>query len=313
MRLLLRIVSLGQGATAFLSGVATPIVILLVLLHADHLTAQNRYVAQMELDRGHYSTQWAELARHLPDRLTSSAETLERQGDILRARRFPDDANDFYNFALQKGGNPAVLLNKIGMTELDTRDLSLARAYFKRAVAVDRKDAQGWNNLGVVEHVQRRLPFAIENYQRAVRLDPACAVFHANLAIAFLDHAEFNLARREIAAALRLDPAIFETEGDSGGASARVVSSQGRSRLLLELARLYAHSGDEPRMIQALAAAGEAGVDVRREMRHDHVLAGYLDDPRVIVLYRNSQLLHMIGEPDPTEPRSGIGAGRTGD
>ena len=256
----------------------------------------------MARERGHDAAQWTEIANHLPDRLTAAPEVLERQGDILRARRFPQDANSYYNFALQNGGDPAALLDKIGMTELDMRDVPAARAYFKRVLGIDRNAADAWNNLGVVEHISRRLPFAIANYERATRLDDRRAVFHANLAIAYLDkpEPEYSGARREIAAALQLDSAIFETEGDNAGPVARVVSSHGRIRLQFELARLYAQLKDRPHMLHALSAAAEAGLDIRSAMRHDHVLAPYQSAPDVIVLYRNSQLLRMLGEADPT-------------
>jgi len=264
-------------------------------------TAQDFYAEQMARERGHNTAQWAQIEGHLPDRLTSSPELLESQADILLARSFPEDANSYYNYALQNGGDPAGLLVKIGMTELDMRDVPAARAYFKRVLSIDHKHADAWNNLGVVEQINARLPFAIVNYERATKLDPLRAVFHANLAIAYLDHAEYASARREIATALRLDPAIFESEGDNAGPVARVISAQARLRLQFELARLYAQLKDEDRMVHALAAASEAGMDVRTAMRRDHVLAPYLDDARVIVLSRNSQLLRMLGEADPTQ------------
>lgn len=265
------------------------------------VTAQDFYAEQMARERGHNTMQWTQIEEHLPDRLTSPPDILELQGDILRARRFPEDANTYYNYALQNGGDPAALLVKIGMTELDMRDIPAARAYFKRVLGIDPKHADAWNNLGVVEQINARLPFAIVNYERATRLDPQRAVFHANLAIAYLDHGEYSSARREIATALRLDPAIFESEGDNSGPVARVISASARLRLHFELARLYAQLKDETRMVHALAAAGEAGLDVRTAMRHDRVLAPYLEDSRVIVLYRNSQLLRMLGEADPTQ------------
>ena len=46
---------------------------------------------------------------HLPDPATATPQTLELQADILRARRFPADAMDYYNYAIARGGNVSVL------------------------------------------------------------------------------------------------------------------------------------------------------------------------------------------------------------
>src|SRR5437868_5906524 len=42
--------------------------------------------------RLHDSDQWLDIQRHLPDPATASPKMLEQQADILRARRFPEDA-----------------------------------------------------------------------------------------------------------------------------------------------------------------------------------------------------------------------------
>ena len=74
----------------------------------------------------HNSPDWALIAPHLPDPKTASAATLEMTGDVLRARRFPEDALDYYGFAMARGGNVSELLNKMGVKVYvitDTKDL----------------------------------------------------------------------------------------------------------------------------------------------------------------------------------------------
>src|ERR1700679_1299535 len=101
----------------------------------------------------HQDPEWMMVKPHLPDPATASPEKLEMAGDVLRARRFPEDALDYYNFALQKGSKDkdTGLINKLGVTELEMRNTVAARIYFQRVVRLKRKDAQGWNNLGAVE------------------------------------------------------------------------------------------------------------------------------------------------------------------
>jgi tetratricopeptide (TPR) repeat protein len=218
--------------------------------------------------RAHESEQWLEIQQHLPNPATASPETLEEQADILRARRFPEDAMDFYKYAQTRGGNAASLLNKMGLTELEMRNIELARAYFQRVVKLTRKDPEAWNNLGAVEFLDGASQDAVSDYKKAIKLNKREAVFHANLATAYFDRKE-----------------------GTGGVAAHVLSSQDRARFSFEMAKLYAQNGLEEQMLHSLAMACEAGMSVQREMHGDAVLAKYELDPRVIVLVHNAEEL----------------------
>ena len=54
--------------------------------------------------RSSQDPQWLAVKPHLPDPATASADKLEMAGDVLRARRFPEDALDYYQYALRRGG-----------------------------------------------------------------------------------------------------------------------------------------------------------------------------------------------------------------
>jgi tetratricopeptide (TPR) repeat protein len=239
----------------------------------------------------HDSSEWASIEPHLPDRVSSTPGVLEQEGDILKARRFPKDANDYYNFALQNGGDAAMLLNKIGLTTLELKDVPEAQRYFKRVVKLDRKSADGWNNLGTVEYLNGRPAYAIADLERAVKLDRGRAVFHCNLAMAYLERDDTKHARKEIEATLKLDPLAFERAGNGSGAALLMLSSARRARFSFEMATLYARSGAEEPMLHSLAMASEAGLDLGQEMRRDKALARYAGDPRVVVLTHNAQAL----------------------
>src|ERR1700730_13861210 len=59
----------------------------------------------------HQDPQWENVKLHLPDPATATREQLETVADVLRARRFPEDALDYYLYALRGGGNNVVLMN----------------------------------------------------------------------------------------------------------------------------------------------------------------------------------------------------------
>jgi tetratricopeptide (TPR) repeat protein len=287
-----------------------PLSLLAIGLLSLPLAAQNFYAASTESsrERMHESEQWQAIKEHLPDPATATPQDLERQADILRVRRFPEDAMDFYKYALARGGSAPLLLNKIGLTELEMKNVLLAQSYFQRVVKMNKKDAQAWNNLGATEYVNGTPLNAISDYKKAIKLDRHQAVFHANLATACFGQKDYGGARREIAMAIRLNPRAFDHPEDGGGVAAHVLSSEDRARFSFEMAKLYARSGSEEQMLHSLAAASEAGMDVQREMHKDVVLSKFETDPRVLVLVHNAESLRSNNVPS-AKPVAPIAAG----
>lgn len=245
----------------------------------------------------HATEQWRLIEAHLPDPATAKPETLEQEADILRARRFPEDALDYYKYALARGGEPVSLLNRMGLTQLEMRNVELARVDFKQAVKLGKQNAEAWNNLGAVEYLDRGVGTAISDYKHAIKLDKRQAVFHANLATAYFETKDFNGARREMATALKLDSSIFDRTEGNGGVQAHVLTSQDRARFAFEMAKLYAQAGEEEKMLHSLGMASESGMDIQREMERDVVLMKYENDPRVVVLVHNARMLKTGGAP----------------
>jgi tetratricopeptide (TPR) repeat protein len=247
-------------------------------------------------DLRHQAPEWMMVKPHLPDPVTASAEKLEMAGDVLRARRFPEDALEYYNFALQKGGKnkDTAVMNKLGVTELEMRNTVAARIYFQQVVRLKRKDAQGWNNLGAVECLDGNYGRAISDYGRAIKLDKnptkTSAAYHSNLGTAYMEVKDYASARKQYEVALQLDPEMYEHSGGTG-LTARMLSPEDHARYCFEMARLYSKRGDEVEMMHYLTMASEGGFDVLSEMTSDNVLGRYRKDPRVLLLVRNAQAL----------------------
>jgi Flp pilus assembly protein TadD len=280
---------LSFGSAAFSVGPAVSLIAAAVF--SVPLAAQLSDATETARERMHHSDQWALIAAHLPDPATATPQELELEADILRARRFPDDAMDYYKYAMARGGDQAKLLNKLGITELEMRNIELGRAYFHRAVALNKNDADAWNNLGAVEFVDGRADEAIADYKRAVKLKKRDAVFHANLGSAYFQRKDYGVARKEMATALKLDPLVFTRDGSGAGVEAHVLSSGDRARFSFEMARLFALNKDEDQMLYWLAKASDAGIDIQREMHKDAALAAFEKDPRVVTLVKNADAL----------------------
>jgi tetratricopeptide (TPR) repeat protein len=282
-------------------GLSTASLLLLLSLNAilpQALGAQGEADTKTPADPIHSESELQSIRAHMADPATSSAEKLEQQGDILRARRMPEDAVIYYQYALQHGGRPSPLLNKIGLLEMQMDSTSLARLYFVRATKTDRKDASAWNNLGAVDYMERNYMSAVNNYKRAVKLQQKSAVFHSNLGMAYFSQKNFTDGQKQMAIALKLDPQIFLERGN-GGITARFLSADDRGQFCLEMAKTYARLNNIPEMLHQLAVASELGVDVMQKMGEDRVLSPYRKDERVIELVRVANSLRGKGVSPP--------------
>ncbi|HEY1995267.1 MAG TPA: tetratricopeptide repeat protein [Edaphobacter sp.] len=238
----------------------------------------------------HQDPQWESVRLHLPDPATATVEQLETVADVLRARRFPEDALDYYLYAFRRGGNGVVLMNKIGVTQLELRHTAAARAYFQRAIQLQKKDPVAWNNLGAVEYMDGRFGTAISDYSRAIKLNKTSAIYHSNLATALFEEKKYKDARTQYKIALQLDPDMAHHDG-TGGLTAHMLSPDDHARYCFEMARLYAELGDETDMLRYLTMASEGGFDVLGEMRSDAKLDHYRKDARVLLLVQNAKAL----------------------
>lgn len=238
----------------------------------------------------HASEEWARVAPHLPDMDKDPVEKLVLSADILRARKFPEDALDYYKQALKRGGDQAMLLNRIGVTELELQHLVLAQMDFKRVVKMKPKTADGWNNLGATEYLQRDYPRAIKDYKKAAHLDDGKASYRSNLGTAYFEVKNYKKAREQFEAALALDPEVFTRVGSSG-VTAHILSPADRAHFYFEMAKVSLTHKDEAGTLRWLEKAMESGFDVQRGLAEDVEFGTFRDDPRVVVLIHNELVM----------------------
>jgi tetratricopeptide (TPR) repeat protein len=249
----------------------------------------SQHTASLASERAvlHSSSDWALLAPHLPDPATADAARLEMAGDVLRARRFPEDALDYYGYALAHGGNPNMLMKKMGIVWLELGQARLAREYFRRCARANKKDSEAWNDLGATDYELGAYPSSISEYKRAIRLDRRSAIYFANLGMTYLATKDLDSARAQLAKAAKLDP-DFMRRPDSGGTNARVLTTQDYGEFCFEMAMIAANSHQPEALRMWLVKASERGFDIRKGMEESDVLRPWLKDPRVQVILQNS-------------------------
>lgn len=271
-----------------LASTAASLLVFSMFTCVPRVHAQAEGVSAEERAAFHRDPQWLSIAPHLPDPKTASAKDLETAADVLRARRFPEDALDYYGYAIARGAPVSEMLNKMGVVRLELRQTEMAHALFQQTVRAQKKSASGWNNLGVTEYIDKRYKNAINDYHRAAKLDKHSSTFHCNLGMAYFESGDMESARKEFATALSIDPQAFDHR-EAGGMTAQVVGTQNYSQLAFEMAKIYAQHHNDAATLLWLAKATEAGYDTRREMEQDSALRPYLHDPRVILMMKNAQ------------------------
>jgi tetratricopeptide (TPR) repeat protein len=216
----------------------------------------------------------------------ASAQELEHKGDLLRAEKDMLDALDYLRAAFRKNPNSALLLNKIGIVQLQLNHYPEAKKHFEASTRLDRTYADARNNLGVICYLSRDYNRAIKEYRKAIGLKEDSAAFYSNLGAAYFAKKDYTKAIPAYAKALELDPDVFEHTSRTGVA-AQMSSPGDRAQYFYILARMYAKSGATDRSLSYLRRAMEEGYkDINKVFREEE-FASVRKDPRFTALMTN--------------------------
>lgn len=233
-----------------------------------------------------------------PPPASATAIQLEIQADKLRADKSYADAMDYYRAALKKAPSASVW-NKIGITELQSGRYKPAIKSFERAIKLDSKYAEAYNNRGAVYYIEgaqrqasavragKSVPGsvhksyrkAITEYQKALAIQEDNASYHSNLGTAYFAMKDFPSAIIEYTRAMQLDPEVFERRSQTGVA-AQMSSPEDRAHYSFVLARMYANAGNFDRALLYLRKALEDGYKDIGQVYKDQEFASLRKDPR---------------------------------
>ncbi|MGA9643225.1 MAG: tetratricopeptide repeat protein [Terriglobales bacterium] len=220
------------------------------------------------------------LHRVEPPAAGATAKELEIQGDDLESNKNYLDAIDYYQAALKKDPASAVLVNKVGMSQLLLRRYKDARKSFERAIRLDKKYANAYANLGVVYYEDGSCGKAVKYYDLAIGLDGDEAVFYNNRAAALFVKKDFEKAMADYNKALQLDPDIFERAVRGGGVQAKLPSPEDIAHYDYVLAKIYARNGAAERSLHYLKKAMEEGYKDIKDVYKDNEFSTVRKDPR---------------------------------
>jgi tetratricopeptide (TPR) repeat protein len=215
-----------------------------------------------------------------PPSATATPKELERLGDALQSDKDYLDGIDYYQAALAKDPQNAVLINKIGISELELHRYREAKKSFEHSIKIDKNYANAYANLGVVYYQETSYSKSIHYYDKAISLQNDEAVFYNNRAASLFAKKQFDKASTDYAKALDLDPDIFERSGHGGGVQARLPSPDDVAHYDYVLAKLYARNGMADRSLHYLRKALEDGYKNIKNVYTDDEFSSLRKDPR---------------------------------
>ena len=213
----------------------------------------------------------------IPDGSATAAQ-LEVQGDQLRAEKRYLDSIDYYNVALKKQPT-ALIWNKEGMSYLLLQQPDKAAKCFDRAIKLDKKAPESYNNRGYVEQMKKKYDKAIRYYQKAIALNPNDAVFYYNMGSSYFGKHDYVSASKQYKAAFVIDPNIFNRVSKTG-IMVQAASPEDRAAFSFMVAKMYAQAGDVDRSLEFLRKAMENGYKKINDVYTDREFATLRTDKR---------------------------------
>jgi tetratricopeptide (TPR) repeat protein len=207
------------------------------------------------------------------------ARAQELKGDQARIRNKNLEAIFYYRNAARITSQNAVLLNKLGVAELQNGDRGAARKHLNQAVKFDPRNVPAWNNLGVLACVDRKYNAAVRYLKSALALEENNASAHLNMAEAWFGLGEVDRAMTEYARALELNADILSS--NPGAVVAHVSTPEQRARVAFTIAKAYAKRGNLEGALEYLRRAKDGNLPDLRMVYADQTFAALWEDPRL--------------------------------
>lgn len=209
-----------------------------------------------------------------------SVNELVATGDQLRGQKDYLGAARLFEEAIRRQPKDAAIFNKLGLVELQSRQIDNAASHFNKAIKLNPKYADALNNYGATSFLKGDLDKAARYYRKALALDETHAAYHVNLAVVWERQNKINLALVEYARALELDPDALVSKSNTGVAAQLLTKEQNANRYFL-LARVFAIRGDYVSSLEYLKKAKEENYRDLRNVYKLQEFAKLWNDPRL--------------------------------
>jgi len=183
--------------------------------------------------------------------------------------------------ARRKNPQDPEIVNLMGLTYLKSGKIYIARAYFKKAINMNKNFAIAYNNLGAVYHLRKKYKKAIKYYKKAVEINPQYLLAYYNMANAYFARKKYLQAIDVMHKIVQIDPNYLLKEHNELQIG---VYDLNQGKRYYYYAKLYAQVGDIDKVIYFLQKSLNAGFKVKKKIYKDKDFASFLKDPRIQAL-----------------------------
>ncbi len=128
----------------------------------------------------------------------------EKAEGYLKKGNFNQAIREFET-VLGKWPDDSRCFNKLGVCFASLRDFVKAKLYLEKALALDLKYPEPYNNLGNICLEEKEYEKSIELYKKALELNPDYAAAHSNLGLAYKRSKRINEAVKHFKIAAEID------------------------------------------------------------------------------------------------------------
>lgn len=220
---------------------------------------------------------------------TPVASDLEKQADLMMARKEYAEAVESYQKLVDQAPRNAVYVNKLGIAYHQQAMLKTAQHLYEKSAKIDPNYADALNNIGTVYYQRKKYRKAVQYYKKALKVRDDLPSVHSNLGYAYFSEKHYPEAMEAFQRALQLDPTVFEHSSRSGSIlQDRSVSDHGTFYFLL--AKSYAQIGNVERCAHYLRKARDEGYASMAKVKSDPAFTAMLREPSV---------KEILAPPDP--------------
>jgi len=209
------------------------------------------------------------------------AEALDRasRGDLFMARKLYEDAAIEYRKAIALDRYDASLLNRLGITYLQSRKFPDAAKQFREALRLNPYFSEALNNLGFIDYASGHYDDALGRYRRALEIQPRSATVLKNMGACYFAMRRYDDATKAIQRALEIEPQLYQRLAT--GVGTLIQMTEPNDPLMhFHLAKVFAARGEKDQAMTFLYKAVDAGFDDVKSLKSEPAFATLAADER---------------------------------
>ena len=185
-------------------------------------------------------------------------------GLILAEQKKDDQAIKCYEKGIAVDPNYGMIYNNMGLLffkDKSNDSIKKAEKFYKKAISLDKKIPEPFNNLGNLYDYINKIDEAIDCYKKSIEINPNFSYAHHNLGTAYVAIGKFEDAKKHFNESIKLNPNFIVTHRSLS----RIIKYTANDDHFIELKKIYKNlpSHNTGPKIELGYALGKAYEDIK--------------------------------------------------